>query len=178
MRDAYRLAMSLPDRLTDALNRQVTIELASSVAYIQLSAYFAAEDLPGMASWMQVQASEERDHADRFIQHIVDRGGFVRIGDIEGPDDDVRSPLGAFQAALAHEKKVSESIRELYRLSMEVGDIDSIPLLQWFVAEQIEEEASVGEIISKVERVGEDGSALLILDQELGKRTPGEEASE
>lgn len=169
--------MSLPETLADALNQQVTVELASSIAYIQLQAYFAAEDLPGMAHWMEVQAGEEREHADKLIQHIVARGGLVRIGDIESPDDDVKSPLAAFQAALAQERKVSESIRELYRLATEIGDIDSIPLLQWFVAEQIEEEASAGEIIAHLERAGNDGSMLLILDRALGERQPGEGSS-
>lgn len=162
--------MTMPDRLAAALNDQITLELASSVGYIQLSAYFEAEDLPGMAQWMRVQAGEERDHADRFMDHVLDRGGRVQIGSLPEPPTEPASPLEAFQVALDQERRVSESIRELYHLATEIGDIDVIPLLQWFVTEQIEEEASVDEIISQLTRMGADGSALLILDRELGSR--------
>jgi ferritin len=162
--------MSMPDRLAAAVNDQVTLELASSLGYVQLSAYFEAEDLPGMANWMRAQAGEERNHADRFMAHLIDRGGRVQIGEIQRPPTEPATPLVAFQVALEQERQVSESIRRLYRLADEVGDLDALPLLQWFLTEQIEEEASVNEIISQLERVGQDGSALLILDRELGSR--------
>lgn len=162
--------MKMPEPLAQAFNRQVTLELASSIAYVQLSAYFESVDLPGMASWMRAQAGEERQHADRFMRHLIDRGTEVRIGAIPAPEHGIASPLSAFQEALEQERNVSEAIRDLYRLANEAGDIDALPLLQWFVAEQIEEEASVNEIIAQIRRLGEDGSALLILDRELGQR--------
>lgn len=162
--------MRIPDKLAETLNDQVTMELASTITYLQLAAYFDSTDLPGMASWMRVQSAEERAHADRFISHMLDRGAEVRIGAIEAPETDIYSPARAFEAALAQERRVSDSIRRIYRLADELGDIDVIPLLQWFIAEQIEEEASVEEIISRLSRVGDDGAALLILDQELGNR--------
>lgn len=162
--------MPLPDRLASAINDQITLELASSLGYVQLSAYFEAEGLPGMAHWMRLQAGEERDHADRFMTHLIDRGGRVQIGEIPTPPREPSSPIGAFETALEQERRVSESIRNLYRLADEMNDLDVVPLLQWFIAEQIEEEASVDEIISQLGRMGEDGSALLILDRELGGR--------
>ncbi|CAN5853971.1 ferritin [soil metagenome] len=162
--------MKIPEPLAEAFNRQVTLELASSIAYVQLSAYFESVDLPGMAAWMRTQAGEERQHADKFMGHLIDRSAEVVIGDISGPEHDIASPLAAFETALAQERRVSEAIRDLYRLATEAGDIDALPLLQWFVAEQIEEEASVEEIIAQISRLGEDGSALLILDRELGQR--------
>jgi ferritin len=164
--------MQIPERLAEKLNDQITLELASAIAYLQLAAYFDAADLPGMASWMRSQSAEERDHAERFMAHLVDRGGEVGLGAIPAPQSGITTPLHAFQVALGHEQKVSDSIREIYRLANDLGDIDSVPLLHWFVAEQVEEEASVSEIISQLERVGSEGSALLILDQELGKRHP------
>lgn len=170
---AFKLEpMAIPDRLAAAINEQVTMELAGAVAYIQLAAYFEGADLVGMARWMRAQSAEERAHADRFMAHLTARGVQVRIGDIAAPVAEVDSPLAAFEVSLAQEREISESIRDIYRLATEEGDIDALPLLQWFVAEQIEEEASVEEIISQLRRVGEDGSALLILDQELGKRQP------
>jgi ferritin len=171
--DVYILGlMQMPDKLAEKFNDQITLELASAIAYLQLAAYFDAADLRGMASWMRSQSAEERNHAERLMTHLVDRGGKVSLGTIPAPQSGITSPLHAFQMALEHEQKVSDSIREIYRLANDLGDIDSVPLLQWFVAEQVEEEASVSEIISQLERVGGEGSALLILDQELGKRQP------
>lgn len=162
--------MSIPEKLAAAVNDQITMELASSIGYVQLSAYFEAEDLPGMARWMREQAGEERSHADKFMAHLIDRGGRVQIGEIQPPPLEPTTPISAFETALQQERRVSEAIRDLYRLADDAGDLDVIPLLQWFIAEQIEEEASVDEIISQLERVGEDGSALLILDREVGER--------
>ncbi len=158
-------------RMLSALNDQVTLELTSAMAYLQLSAFFRSSDLPGMATWMSMQSSEELVHADRFTAHIIDRGGQVHIGAIPSPDAELISPLQAFESAAEHEQQVSESIRSLYRLANEEGDIDALPLLQWFLSEQIEEEASVAEIMARIQRAGHDGTALLILDQELGQRT-------
>lgn len=162
--------MQIPDKLAISVNDQVTMELASAVAYLQLAVYFESADLPGMAGWMRTQSAEERNHADRFIAHLIDRGGEVHIGTIDAPESNVTSALDAFETALEQERGVSESIRAIYRLASDLGDIDSLPLLQWFIAEQIEEESSVEEIIVQLRRVGDEGSALLILDQELGKR--------
>lgn len=163
--------MKPSERMLSALNDQVTLELASAMAYLQLAAYFRAGDLPGMATWMRVQSSEELAHADRFIAHIIDRGGRVQLGAIPSPYGEIGSPLQAFESAAEHEQRVSESIRELYRLANEEGDIDVLPLLQWFLNEQIEEEASVAEIMARIRRADHDGTALLILDQELGQRS-------
>lgn len=163
--------MQLPEPLSDALNDQITLELTSEIAYLQLAAFFAASDLPGMSSWMRAQASEERSHAGKFMAHVIDRGGNVRIGAIPSPTADIASPLEAFKTALEHEQRVSKSIRDLYHLATKEGDLDAIPLLQWFINEQIEEEATVSEILSQIQLVHEDGSALLILDRELGKRS-------
>ncbi len=157
--------------MLSALNDQITLELASAMAYLQLAAYFRTADLPGMATWMRAQSSEELSHADRFIAHVIDRGERVHIGTIPSPDGEVGSPLQAFESAAEHEKRVSESIRSLYRLAGEEGDIDALPVLQWFLNEQIEEEASVAEIMARIRRAGDDGTALLILDQELARRS-------
>lgn len=86
------------------------------------------------------------------------------------PSVEVSTVLDAFEAAYAHEKKVSESIRELYRSADSEGDLDSRPLLNWFLTEQIEEEATVSEIVGRVELIKDDGPGLLRLDEELGQR--------
>lgn len=165
--------MKLNDTLAKAYSEQITLEIASSVAYLQLAIALEDANLPGMASWMRIQSDEERDHAAKFIQHVTDRGNRPQIGDIPAPLDSGPTVLAAFEAALAHERKVSDSIRALYRLALAEGDIDSLPLLSWFIEEQIEEESTVSEILGRLHLIGDDGPGLLRLDSELGARSPG-----
>ena len=163
--------MKLSDTLLQKFNAQITLEFASSMAYRQLAIEMDVQDLPGMALWLRHQADEEIVHANKFIDHVVDRGNRPSIGVVEAPDVAAgASPAEVFAAALRHEQTVSESIRDLYRASDQEGDLDSRPLLNWFVEEQIEEEATVGEILSRIRLVGDDGPGLLRLDAELGQR--------
>ena len=162
--------MELTGKLKEAFNTQVTMELKAAVVYRQLSIDMDALDLPGIAGWFKAQSAEEEVHADKFITHMLDRDATPLIGTIEAQGKHVTTVLEAFEAALAHEKKVSESIRNLYRLANSTDDIDALPLLNWFVDEQIEEESTVSEIIGRVKLIGEDGSGLLRLDSELGAR--------
>ncbi|MDO5068463.1 MAG: ferritin [Propionibacteriaceae bacterium] len=162
--------MELTGELKDAINAQVTHEVGAAVVYRQLSLDMEALDLPGIASWFKAQAEEELIHADKFAAHMLDRGATPLVGQIDAQTGHVDNVLAAFEAALAHEQKVSEQIRNLYRLAQSSGDIDALPLLNWFVEEQVEEEASVGAIISRVKLIGNDGNGLLRLDEELGAR--------
>ena len=163
--------MKLSDTFLHALSDQITLELESSIVYLQLAIGLEDRDLPGMASWMRLQSAEERDHAAKFIAHVTDRGGRAQIGAIAAPADVTEGVVAAFETSLTHEQAVSESIRDLYRLAQSEGDIDSIPLLNWFVEEQIEEEATVSEILGRLRLIGDDGAGLLRLDAELGART-------
>lgn len=164
--------MQMSAELEAAFSEQITLELASSIAYLQLSVTLSNENLPGMAAWMRAQADEERAHALKFADHVLDRGNTVRIGQIEAPAVPAAGPIAAFEAALAHEQRVSEAIRELYRKTSDSGDLDSLPLLSWFLTEQVEEESTVGEILGRLRRAGDEGSALVLLDAELGGRSP------
>ena len=167
--------MELIGKLATAINAQITLEIQASVVYRQLAIEMDVLDLPGISGWFLAQSAEELVHAQKFTNHMTDRNASPKIGDITAPNVTTTTVLEAFEASLAHEQKVSESIRNLYRLAMVEGDIDSIPLLNWFVEEQLEEEASVGEIIGRVKLIGTDGNGLLRLDAELGSR---KEASE
>ncbi len=162
--------MRLPDQLADAFNDQVTMELASSVAYLQMSAHFDASNLVGMAAWMRAQAEEEREHAHRFLDFVLDRGNPVEIGAIEAPRAAFDSVEEVFETSLAQERAVTESIHRLYRMATDAGDLASIPFLQTFIEEQNEEEASVETILERVRLAGGESSALLLLDSELGAR--------
>jgi ferritin len=162
--------MKLSTTLEEAFNAQITLEFQASLVYRQLAIELELMDLPGMAAWLRHQADEEIVHANKFIDHVADRDNHPVIGSTTAPAVPVTSVLEAFEAALAHEEKVSESIRNLYRISEREGDLDSRPLLNWFLEEQVEEEATVKEIVGRVRMIDEDGPGLLRLDEELGAR--------
>lgn len=163
--------MKMSDTLETAFSDQITLEFRASIVYRQLAIEMADMDLPGIAAWLRHQADEEIVHANRFIDHVSDRDNHPVIGTIVGPDSEViTSVLHCFEMALQHEQKVSASIRELYRTAEADGDLDSRPLLDWFLSEQIEEESTVQEIIGRLKLIDNDGPGLLRLDAELGAR--------
>jgi ferritin len=163
--------MKMGEKLATAFSEQVTMELSASVTYLQMSAWFDSFDLPGMASWMRIQSGEERLHALRFMDFVLDRGNKLVIGERKKPRADFESPKGVFEAALAQEQTTTRSIRDLYLKATEEKDVESYPLLDWFLTEQVEEESTVQKILGQLGHAGADGSALLMLDRELGART-------
>lgn len=166
--------MSINKKFAKQLNEQVIAEHEAALIYTQLAYELDRLSFSGMRDWMFAQAEEEREHAQKFAQHLLDRGERVQLGAINVPSIKISTPLEAFEASLAHEEKVSELIRNLTRTADKVGDIDSRSLLNWFLDEQIEEESAVGEIIDRIKIVGTDGSGLLRIDQELGSRPTSE----
>jgi ferritin len=162
--------MQLSEALENAFNAQITLEFQASLVYRQLAIELEIMDLPGMAAWLRHQADEEIVHANKFIDHVADRDNHPRIGATSAPSPTVGSVLDAFEAALAHEERVSASIRDLYRLAESEGDLDARPLLNWFLEEQVEEEATVKEIVGRLKMIDDDGPGLLRLDEELGAR--------
>lgn len=165
--------MRMNEELTAAFNRQIAMEMASSLAYLQMAVHFDAENLVGMASWMRAQADEEWEHAHRFFDFVLRRGNRVELGALEAPTSSFDSVEAVFAAALAQEREVTQAIHELYRLASENGDLASIPFLQTFIQEQNEEEDMVDTILERVRLAGDSAGALLILDNELGSRTTG-----
>lgn len=162
--------MKMPDDLAATYNDQITMELGSSVAYLQMAAHFDGANLVGMASWMRQQAEEERAHAEKFMDFVLDRGNNVEIGAIQAPKSSFGSTEEVFEAALAQEEAVSKSIHDIYRLASDKGDLASFPVLQWFIDEQNEEEATVDTILERIRMAGGDSSAILLIDAELGAR--------
>ncbi len=157
-------------KMQDALNEQIKAEMGSAYLYLSMAAYFHFAGLDGMAQWMRVQASEENAHAMKFFDHIKDRGGRVELSQIDKPKIEWSSPLEAFQDAYKHEQYVTSRINDLVKLATEEGDNAAGVLLQWFVAEQVEEEANACKIVQMLERIGDSGNGLIMLDRELGKR--------
>jgi len=160
----------IAERLNTAINDQIKNELESYYIYLSMAAYFHAMSLDGMGHWMRCQAHEETIHAMKFFEHLVDRDGKVVLQDLKQLKTEWGSPLEAFQDAFEHEKFISGKIHDLITIAREEKEYASEPLLAWFSDEQIEEEASTGKIVDELEMIGEDKSALLMLDRELGAR--------
>ena len=164
----------LSKELETALNEHLDAELFASHLYLAMAAYCESIRLPGAAHWMQLQSEEERGHALRFYQFINDRGGRIMVGSLDAPPTDFGSLTGVFQAALEHERGVSERIQSLYRLTTDEGDYATQSFLQWFVNEQVEEEKAAKDILDQLDLAGDDKAALLLVDRDLGERTAAE----
>ena len=167
----------LGGKIVEALNRQINAEIYSAYLYLSMAAYFDSLGLKGFANWMRVQWQEELTHAMRIYDYVVDRGGRVRFYAIQEPPHEWDSPLAAFEHVYKHEVNVTKMIHELVELAMSEKDYATYNMLQWFVAEQVEEEANASEIVEKLRLIGDDGRGLLMLDRELAARrfTPEEE---
>jgi ferritin len=158
------------DKMQTALNKQINAELYSAYLYISMSAQFQAMNLKGFANWMRVQSLEEFTHADKFYNFLIDRGGRAILNSIEGPPTKWASPLAIFQDAYKHEQKVTGLINALVNLAIKEKDHAAHSFLQWFVNEQVEEEANADSIAQQLKLIGKNGQGLLMLDRELAQR--------
>jgi ferritin len=159
------------EKIEKALNEQINYEMYSAYLYLSMAAYCAGKSLPGMASWMRVQFEEETYHALRLFDYITDRGGQVSLGKIDQPPADWDSPLAVFEDVCEHEHKVTVRINNLMDLAISESDHATNAALQWYVSEQVEEEATVGEIRDKLKLIGSEGGGLFMIDKELAGRT-------
>ena len=160
----------LDKKMETAINNQLNAELYSSYLYLSMSAYFQSINLPGFATWMRVQAQEELVHAMKFYDFINERGGRVTLQQIEGPPTEWSSPIDVFENTYKHEQKVTGLINDLVNLAVEARDHATNIFLQWFVTEQIEEEASADEVVQRLKLVGDAKGGLFMLDREGGQR--------
>ena len=165
----------LSDKMQGAMNQQINAELHSAYVYLSMSAYFENQNLPGFANWMRVQAQEELDHAMRFYNFIHERLGRVLLQPIADVPTEWDSPLAVFEAAFKHEQKISGMIHDLVDLAIQEKDHPANSFLQWFVDEQVEEEASADAIVQQLKLIGSSGQALFLLDREMAQRDAGEE---
>lgn len=165
----------MSDTVVEALNEQVKHELYAAYLYLAMMNYFEAESLPGFAHWMRLQAQEELEHAMKLVDFLNDRGARVELQAIERPPKTFDSPLAVMRAALEHEREVTGLIEEIYETALEQRDYPAQVMLQWFVTEQVEEEKSASDIVDRLERAGDSGGALLVLDEQLGRRSGGDE---
>lgn len=161
----------LSDKMTAALNEQVNNEMFSAYLYLAMSAYFADLGLPGFASWFDVQTKEELTHGMKIYHHVQERGAKVDLMAIAKPQAAWESPLDAFTAAYKHEQFITSCINKLTDQALKEKDHATVNMLAWFVNEQVEEEASVHDIVNKLKLIGAHTEGLFFLDKELGART-------
>lgn len=164
----------MAERTHEAMNAQIVHELESEYLYLQLSAWFEERKLPGFAHWMKIQAGEEHVHAMKFFQHLVDRDLSIRLGPIGAPPNHFETVQEVARAVLDNERHVTALIDRLVEVALEEHDHAAKVLLDWFVTEQVEEEASADQLLADVTLAGDDASALLYLDGKLAARGGGE----
>jgi len=157
----------------NSINEQIKNELYSAYIYLSMCAYFEERNLPGFAHWMRVQSQEEVGHGMRLFDYLIDRGGKVVLQAIDKPPADFESPLKVLEGAQEHEKLVTGMIEALFELALEERDYATQAQLHWFVTEQVEEEKSTTTIVEQLRMIGDNRTALLMLDMELGKRASG-----
>ncbi len=161
----------IPEKLEQAINDQINKELYSSYLYLSMSAYAFSIDLPGFGAWYHVQAQEELAHTMKLFDYLVERDGRPTMAPVDGPPTQWESPIHVFEETLKHEQFVTERINNLMDVAIEVRDHAARSFLQWFVDEQVEEEANVGSVLAQLKMVNGEGHGLLLLDRELGART-------
>jgi ferritin len=156
--------------MQDAMNDQINKELYSSYLYLSMAAYFEDKNLPGFAHWMRIQEAEEREHAMKFYDFILERGGKVTLKAIDAPKTEWTSTLEVAEEVAAHEAKVTASIYALYETALKEKDYPAQVMLQWFISEQVEEEKNAAEIVANLKLIEVGGTAVFVLDHQLGKR--------
>ncbi len=158
-------------KMQDALNEQVAAEFYSAHLYLAMSTYLESIDLPGFANWMRIQYQEETSHAEKLLDYVVERDGRGILNGFDAPPLEWKNVIEVFEEAYAHEQKVTSLINGLMDTALAEKDHAAQIFLQWFVNEQVEEEASVKAIVQHLKMLGESKAGLFQIDRELGSRT-------
>ena len=157
-------------KMVKAINDQITKEYYSAYLYMSMSAYLETQDLPGFAKWMRNQAQEELSHGTIMFNYVCDQGEHVKLGAIAAPQTQFKSLVHVYEETLKHEKVVTASIHKIVDLAIKEKDHATKQFLEWFVQEQVEEEATANSWLGQVKRVAKGGDALFMVDKEAGAR--------
>ena len=160
----------LDKKLEAAFNDQINKELYSEYLYLGMKAIFADMNLPGFVNWFDVQVQEEHAHAIGMFNYLNERGGKIELLPIDKPEFTGKTPLEIFEEVLKHEQYVTSRINTVYDVAEEVRDRAAMKFLDWYIDEQVEEEASVDGVLSTLRLIGDDKNALLLLDKDLATR--------
>ncbi len=161
----------ISEKLERAFNEQINAEFYSEYLYLSMKGYFERLNLKGFVNWMDVQVQEEHAHGLGMYDYVHERGGKVELMAIEKPQTNWNSPLDVFEHVLRHEELVTSKINALMDVAEEVKDRAALSFLDWYLKEQVEEEASVGAVLATLQLIKDDANALLLLDKELATRT-------
>lgn len=164
------LILMVSEKIAKLINEQIAHEQYAAQYYLSMSAWFSGKDLDGIANYFRVQSKEELMHADKMFDYLNDVGGEIIIGQIPKPPHEFENATDIFEKALAHEKIVTKSIFNIVKNANEEGDFATTSFLQWFINEQVEEEASASQYVTKIKMVCDNPSALYLFDQELSQR--------
>ena len=162
--------MAINTKMEEAFNDQINKEYYSAYLYLLMKARFAEMGLEGFVNWFDIQVQEETAHAKGMYDYVLERGGHIELGAIDRPVIEGTTPLDIFRQVLEHEEYVTSRINAVADVADEVKDRAALIFLNWYIKEQVEEEASVGGILSKLELIGDDKQGLLSLDKELSAR--------
>ncbi len=157
-------------KLQKAINNQIQAEMYSANLYLSMSGYCMSQNLKGFSNWLRVQYQEETEHALKLLDYLLERGGEVELQAIEAPPTEFGKPVEVFEKVLAHEEHVTSLIHKLYEVAVEEKDVAAQIFLQWFVTEQVEEEASAGDILAQLRMIGDKTGGIFFLDKELAAR--------
>ncbi|MFT5883722.1 MAG: ferritin [Arcticibacterium sp.] len=157
-------------KMEQMLNEQYNREVYSANLYLSMCSYFLDRDLDGFANYFRIQAKEELQHAEKQFDYVHEVDGKITVGAYEAPASEFESIIDCFEQTLVHEKYVTKSIYGLVKQALEEGDYATHTFLQWFVTEQVEEESNVKALLKKLEMIGDNSSALYLLNDELLKR--------
>ncbi len=160
----------LTDKMIEGLNEQINKEIYSAYLYLSMASYASTLGLNGFVNWFNVQVQEELSHAQKMYDYVVQQGYRVMLKAIDEPPQNFKSPINLFEETLSHEKIVTGLINNLVKIAKEENDNATEIFLQWYVTEQVEEEANPTEIIQKLKLTGKDGNGLLMIDNELAQR--------
>ena len=163
--------MNIEKKLAAAICDQINAEFWSAYLYLSMSIYWEEQGRKGVANWFKIQFQEEQAHAEHLMQYVHDRNGQVRLAPIAAVKQEWDTIAETFADTLAHEQAVTKKIYALYEFAEEEKDYATRQMLQWYIKEQVEEEANVQDIIDNLDLVGEDGTGIFQIDQELAKRT-------
>ncbi len=158
-------------KMEKMLNEQINMEIYSSNLYLSMCSYFLDKELDGFANYFRVQSQEELYHAQKQFDYIHNAGGKLTMMSIPAPETSFKSIVQVFEITLKHEQLVTKSINELAKLSIAENDFATHAFLQWFLTEQVEEEAAVINLLAKLKMIGDNASALYLLNAELKQRS-------
>ena len=161
----------LKEKMLNALNEQINAEQYSALLYLSMSSWFHDKGLPGFANWMYIQYQEEFTHANKLFRYVVGRGEKPVLKAIEQVPVDWNDIIDIFEATLEHEQHVTSLINDLVDIAVQVKDHATQSFLQWFVDEQVEEEANVTEILDNLKLINGQGNGIFMLDREMRSRT-------